>query len=335
MTADGPHSRIDNNQEKSVESRTGKSAILLLTHLDNRWVFRQFSKLIKECSDRFDVFFLCDNSTGRFDRFNKDKRFFLFSIEDLAGLDYPGKVSSGRLRGPHQNDRHHQRFNFDPGNVDLPVLLFFRDHPQYARYWVVEYDVRFSGGWDMFFSAFEASPADLLGTTLTRYDETPDWHHWPTLDLAGKPGRKEQFLRGFFPIYRLSRRALERLDSDYRNGVQGHFECLVPTLLALAGMTIEDIGGDGAYVRPGNRNRFYRNSPHRASLAPGTFVFRPVMDRPGAEPGKLWHPVRPSPVWTTVLHRSKRALLGTARRIARPAPVPVEPRIGDPDPPFA
>lgn len=318
-----------------MESSENRTVILLLTHLKDRRIAQQFAKVNQECFGKFDVFFLCDNSSRTFDRFQKDEKFFLFSVEDLSRLGYPGKSSAGHLRGAHQNDRHHQRFNFDPGNVELPLFLFFRANPQYAHYWVVEYDVRFSGGWDAFFSAFAGNGADLLGTTLSRHGQIPDWYHWPTLDLAGRPGRKEAFLRGFFPIYRLSRRALTQLDSDYRDGVKGHFECLIPTLLSLAGMTIEDIGGDGDYVQPGNRNRFYRNSPSRSSLAPGTFVFRPVMDRPGEEPGKLWHPVRYSPAWKSVLRRSKRAFLGLARRLTRPVPVPVESRIGNPDPPIA
>jgi hypothetical protein len=299
--------------------------------LNNRWIAEQFAKMSRECSGQFDVFLLCDNSKNTFDHLSKNNRIFLFTIEDLASLGYPGKSDAAHLSGGHQKDRHHQRFNFDPGNVDLPVLLFFRANPQYAHYWTVEYDVRFSGSWETFFSAFAGNQADLLGTTLSRRNQAPAWHHWPSLHLAGKPVREEQLLRGFFPVYRLSRRALAQLDGDYRDGVGGHFECLVPTVLSRAGMAIEDIGGDGAFVRPGNLNRFYRNAPHSASLAPGTFVFRPAMDRAGEEPGKLWHPVRPVPAWMAVLRRAKRAARALARHIPRPIPAPVEPRIGDSD----
>jgi hypothetical protein len=57
-----------------------------------------------------------------------------------------------------------------------------------------------------------------------------------------------------------------------------------------------DIGGDGEFVRPLNRNRFYRNTPSRGSLMPGTFVFRPVMDSPG-NGQHAWHPVKRRPFW--------------------------------------
>jgi hypothetical protein len=310
-------------------SNSKKTAILLLTHLRNRSIEQQFSKILLECSSRFDVFFLCDNTDGIFDSYRGNDRFFLFNRNRLFELGYPGKSSAENLRRTHQNDAHHQRFNFDPGNVELPVLLFFKEHPEYERFWMIEYDVRFTGPWDRFLSAFEASDADLLGTTLTRHATTPNWYHWPSLDLSGKPIGKDRYIRGFFPIYRLSRRALVQLDRDYLDGVTGHFECLIPTLLHHAGMTIEDIGGDGEFVRDGNRNRFYRNTPVRGSLTPGTFVFRPVRHRPGDEPDTLWHPVRPSPFWLVVLRRIRRLFRQLAARVPARGSAAVATTTGD------
>lgn len=325
------------SNETKVDIKNNRTAILLLTHLQEKSIVAQFSKILRDCTGHFDVFLLCDNTSRKFDRYRGDTRFFLFDASQLAELGYPGKSTIENLHGPLQSDRHHQRFNFDPGNVELPLLRFFKDYPGYDHYWTVEYDVRFTGSWDAFFSSFAASSADLLGTTLTRYDRAPDWHHWPSLDLAGRPIGKERYLRGFFPIYRLSRRALAQLDSDYRTGVKGHFECLVPTLLNHAGMSVEDIGGNGEFVRPGNRNRFYRNTPSHGSLNPGTFVFRPAMDRPGDEPDMLWHPVRHGPLWRTALRRMKQTLLQPLRRVHGHGGIataggmtPLEPRVENP-----
>ena len=292
-----------------------KTAILLLTHVNNKIIDDEFSKLARECANNFDVFLLSDNTSGLFSKHAASENRFLFDANRLLDMGYPGKSAIDNLQRSEQGDHHHKRFNFDPGNVELPVLLFFREHPEYDRYWTIEYDVRFTGTWDTFFSSFETNDADLLGTTLTRYEQIPDWFHWPSLDLRGKPIDKDQYLRGFFPIYRLSRRALEQLDRDYRDGVNGHFECLVPTLLNHAGLTVEDIGGDGEFVLSGNRNRFYRNTPACSSLAPGTFVFRPAMVRPGNEPNTLWHPVKSIPPWRAGLRRFKQAMRQVANQL--------------------
>jgi hypothetical protein len=293
--------------------------------------------IVRECSRDFDAFILCDNTNHIFDRYRADEKYFLFDLNTLMKLGYPGKTAADNLLGSLQSDHFHQRFNFNPGNVELPVPRFFKERSHYDYYWIVEYDVRFSGSWNAFFSAFAGNRSDLLGTTLTRYEKLPDWFHWQSLDLANRPVGKDRYLRGFFPIYRLSRRALAQLDSDYCEGVKGHFECLVPTLLDQAGMTIEDIGGDGDFVRPGNRNRFYRNTPTCHTLMPGTFVFRPTMDRPGDEPNTLWHPVKHSPFWRIALRRLKRALLQPLRRVrerggiaAAGAIAPLEPHVANP-----
>lgn len=289
-----------------------KSAILILTHLNNQDALETYTTVSSECSETQDVFILCDNSKKHFENRVKDDRYFLFSKENLTTLPFPGKSAPGKLESPHEADWHHQRFNFDPGNVDLPIHYFFNQFPNYAHYWVIEYDVRFSGAWRDFFSTYETSDADLIGTTMTRRTATEDWFHWPSLDLLDRKIEKRNQIRGFFPIYRLSSRALRQLDADYRSGVGGHFECLIPTLLHDAGMTIEDIGGSGEFVRPANVNRFYRNTPTAASLGPGTFVFRPVMEKPGVEPNMLWHPVRPA----LSLRARSRQRTGTLLRLA-------------------
>src|SRR5258708_43966 len=56
--------------------------------------------------------------------------------------------------------------HFDPqnfiGNVDLVPMKFFLDRPDYNYYWIVEYDVRFSGAWPALFADLSFSAADLL-----------------------------------------------------------------------------------------------------------------------------------------------------------------------------
>jgi len=299
-----------------VNQNNKKSAILILTHLNIASVFQEYFALSLKKAENTDVFILCDNTNGHFDKYRRDPRVVLFSRDDLSDLPYPGKSTPAKLEVSHEVDPHHQAFNFSPRNVDLPVLLFFRRCPDYTHYWVVEYDVRYSGAWPAFFGAHNQSDADLLGTTLFRRDQCEDWYYWPSLDLRDRRIAMHDQIRGFFPIYRLSRRALERLDADYRTGVSGHFECLIPTLLNAAGMTLEDIGGQGDFVRPTNKGRFYRNTPAAASLGPGTFVFRPVMERPGREPDMLWHPVRPGTAWRAMPRRGNALLRRLAGRVA-------------------
>jgi hypothetical protein len=114
-------------------------------------------------------------------------------------------------------------------------------------------------------------------------------------------------MRSFLPINRVSRRLLDHLDEGYRRGWSGHHETIYPTVALHRGLTVEDFGGSGPYTKPENINRFYWNtSSNHVDLAPGTFVYRPIMrTRPRKlfwplsalarrkyQPDKLWHPVK-------------------------------------------
>jgi hypothetical protein len=83
------------------------------------------------------------------------------------------------------------------------------------------------------------------------------------------------------------------MHAAYSAGWMGHYECTFPTLILRNGLGIEDIGGDGEFVLEENRGRFYSNTPGQSSLAPGTFVFRPVKTESGPGSNLLWHPIKP------------------------------------------
>jgi hypothetical protein len=290
----------------------GNTVVLVLSHLLDAHVWRMFKSIKQACEGRLDVRLLGDNTRGVFNRHSRNPCFSLFERVDLERLGYPGKSHISYLKVPAK--KKHQDRNFTMGNTELPLLRFYRHNPNYDRYWIVEYDVRYTGSWLQFFSYFDGYHAALLTTSVVRYEETPTWPWWSSMVLADATIEKRDFLRGFFPVYRLSNEALSQLDRDYRKGSRGHYECLVPTLLGRAGLEIEDIGGDGRFVRAANVNRFYRNRPANHNFAPGTFVFRPRMYRPGDEPDKLWHPVKHRSLWQSAKLHARRRLRRIFRR---------------------
>lgn len=240
----------------------------------------EYRRLDQELSARHDVFFAYDDSRRRFDPTHPDtpRVPWRFTHDQLFDLGYPRK---GRNR------------RFHPGNMDLVLLRFFRERPSFDFYWLIEHDVRFTGRWTTLVDDARPAEPDLVGTTLCTRQSAPDWRFWYTLDTpAGVDAHAHEMVRGFFPVLRLSRRALEILDAAYRRGWTGHCEGAVPTILHAHGLRLEDLGGDGPFVRAGNVNRFYTNTPADPLLSPGTFVFRPRRDRAGPIPDMLWHPVK-------------------------------------------
>ena len=209
--------------------------------------------------------------------------FFLASDARLLRLPYPTKCAPAGWR-------------INPGNADLIPLSFGYERPEFDRIWGIEYDVHYEGDWSVFFDHFEASDAALLTTTL--YRESP-WRipRPPSRSPSFQHYDEKRWIRAFLPIFRLDRRGWEAIDAAYRAGCGGHNELTWPTILDHAGLPLEDIGGDGGWVRPGNRNRFYFNTPRTFSMSPGTFVFRPPLQRAMLHrENTLWHPVKPSNV---------------------------------------
>ena len=101
-------------------------------------------------------------------------------------------------------------------------------------------------------------------------------------------------VRGFYPLFRLSNRFLRVLDQEYQRGWHGHYELTWGTIARRNGLAIEDIGGNGRYVKSHNCDMFYFNTFYTQSLSPGTFVFRPALTTVRKRENTLWHPVKPA-----------------------------------------
>ena len=239
----------------------------------------ELDRIRRECRDALEVVAVFDQTAARFpiDRIG-GRSIALTCAEVTAGLSYPGKHRS------HPG-------TFWPENIDLPLLWFFHANTGFDYYWLLEYDVRFSGHWRSFFDSFADSDSDLLATGMYDHPFRPAWSHWPS--FQGPPDVPEaDRTRATLSLYRVSRRALEVLHAAYRGGCRGHYEVTVPTVVKHAGLTLEDIGGSGAYVREGNRDRFYLNTPGAKGLAPGTFVLHEEDRLQDYIPGMLWNPFK-------------------------------------------
>lgn len=255
----------------------GLEAVCLLTHFIDDRIVGIARRLATEAGEGRDVVVLFnrtdDNNPGF--RPPADVRIFAFDEDDLRALGY-------RHKGRHIRDVDIELFSFP----------FHRAHPEYERVWVIEYDVDFTGRWSRLFDSFRGGDAALLATNIHRYIDNPGWENWGAT-RPGRPLARAELVRAFMPCSRLSRAAYQALDAAYRAGWRGHYECTVPTILATGGLVVEDIGGDGPFVRPDNRNRFYTSTTSSNDLSPGTFVFRPVRTVAGDRPDTLWHPVKP------------------------------------------
>lgn len=256
------------------------TCIVWQTHRLDDGALEEYARLENECRGFFDTAVLYDNSKSDFVQpaSYPDTRFALFDINELKQNYRLSQLSDS--------------LGVTPGNTIFPLLDFAQSH-SYAYYWLIEYDVRYTGNWREFFFYFSQSKSDLLGTTLYRHAFRPSWCWWsslktPRLSLV----RRKNWIRGLFPVMRVSDRALQIFKRGNRQGWRGHYEVCLPTLLYHRGLLIEDIGGDGEFVMGENVNRFYTNSPQVDGLGPGTFVCPPTQPITERLPNKLYHAVK-------------------------------------------
>lgn len=261
------------------ESCQQRQCVLLLAHYLQDKVLEILHALQNDCVGKYDVWLLYDNSRQDFQPslVHKDTRLFLFDLEIISGKYFMKSCDErGRIRD---------------GNASFPIMEFYHRHPDYGHYWRIEYDVRFKGNWADLFDYFSGSNSDLLTTTLYRYAFRPEWMWWKKLKTPWYV-RKVDGIRGFLPIARYSAFALDLLTRKYGKKWQGHDEAVVPTLLHHYGLTLEDIGGNGEFVDPQNRDRFYVNSPEKKGLAPGTMVCPPELPELPMAPGRIYHAIK-------------------------------------------
>jgi hypothetical protein len=261
-----------------------KQAIVYLNHAFDKTLWRGYQRIQLASRGIADVYFVLNLSSPDVPQGAQDT--FSITPAQREALGHPSR--QGTVGWWMDTSPSHTKVM--QAGIDRAVLAFRQLKPEYEYYWVVEYDVEFSGSWAVLFNAFSDNKSDLLCTNIYRHETNPTWDWWKS--LVWPLGPKPELVRGFFPFARLSAKAIDALIEAGRNGVDGIYELVWPTVLSHEGFVIEDIGGDGPFVRPENINRWYTSTLANPELAPGSFVSRPIRPRPGLKRNTLWHPVK-------------------------------------------
>ena len=247
--------------------RTRHCALFLTSTTDDR-VIRQFERLRAEARDYVDVYLVVNPS----------------SLPVVPGLNAE-ELMPRRWKAMLAN-----RYII-PGYLDMIWMPLGLMAP-YPYVWMIEFDVDYAGDWGQFFGQFKRNRADLLTTSLTRLANDPGWDHWENLSAPATVDAAD-WHRDFHPIMRLSQRFMRAYVDQMRSpDWGGHHEFTIPTLAMHLGMDVEDIGAGGLN---------YTNTPLDPDLAPGSFIYRPVIrtayfhERPETfdQPRMLYHPVKP------------------------------------------
>ena len=122
-------------------------------------------------------------------------------------------------------------------NVDSQVVALARSGMlgDSEHLWLLEYDVYCDGDLARTLRKADALDLDFAATHVERHGPgNARWEHWGALEYAT---RERERVKSFFPVVRLSRRAIAALDAAARAGRTGYCEVHVPTAVSMAGGT--------------------------------------------------------------------------------------------------
>lgn len=252
-----------------------KTALLFVTHLYNDDIRIQIEKLRDEMKGEADVFVVYQSeklTIPQIDGIN----LFPFTIDELNELEY-------RAWGCTIMD----------GNFHFVILDFFKHYPIYDNYWLIEYDVRFNGNWNTFFSFFDDRDDDFIAAHVEKVEDNPNWMRWNEIEVVGKTLTNDDKLKSFNPIYRISNKALCVVEERCRKGDRGHNEILLPTIMHLNNLKIADFGGSGRYTYKDKPDLFYVYDKTDCNDDKCTFRYRPnyIMEEMKFA-NMLYHPVK-------------------------------------------
>lgn len=178
-----------------------------------------------------------------------------------------------------------------PGHAHFPLFHYFlKRQPESEFYWIIEYDVRFTGIWSRLFDTFQDNKTDFLTAHIRSTEDEPEWPWWELVHPEKEIPEFER-LRSFNPVYRISKRALNFLHKEFKSGWRGHNEVLLISLLKHYGFTVGDINHVNSV--PNGPVKFYSSKSNtKGKLLVGTHRHKPPMKNPGFRKNRIYHPVK-------------------------------------------
>jgi hypothetical protein len=262
-----------------------RTLLIYYAHTVRESTARELARLSNEVPDSYTILVAgyCENNATLQPLGTARVGTMSLTRNDLEALPYPTRQRAANWATLRQSS-------------DLVPLYIFRTWPDYTHYWLIEYDVRYTGHWGHFFDEMDTSDADLMCPRFGRYVAGNTWQLWDTLFTGSVAFEKERRVSGFLPLARASQRMLAGVDRLCCEGWGGHPEVLWPCAAIHNAFELAQIGGRGQFTPHRWRDRFSgkvsaAGFPNRASFVDNP-PLRDTMHLAAFGENMLWHPVK-------------------------------------------
>lgn len=213
-----------------------KEAILYVTHYFDDFIIHNITKLKNELDPKkYDIYCLFNllnknyPSIEHIHALNGVNIFYYTDNDIIESLTrtYGNIVFNEWFRGP----------SITYNNAMMPVMYFYYTHHNtYQRYWYFENDCYFNGRYGDFFDLLYDTNIDYIYPyNIEGQDDFKQTINIANLDL----------IRSYNALFGLTQNALGVLNEHYKQGVHGHYEWVLPTLLCnnnlISTLTLKEI----------------------------------------------------------------------------------------------
>jgi len=270
-----------------------KNCVMFVTHTANNFIKYQIAKFMNELCDKpeYDFWILC-NSNKNVKCKIKDNVINTHIFNEHVIKDNGYKMNTYYFEHPQ---------GFYGHNFEYSFMSFYKNHPSYDFYWLIEWDVYNSGNWYDLFSYYDSNHKNVdLYTTHINYGESDGWQtNWLPLAnyiwIKSFNLTKNNKCKCFNPIDRFSNKALQVLTDSYEKGDYGFYEVAMPSILINNGLTLKAFGKSTEYSKD---NRFIDDfsDNHFEFINDVTVQYaHKYIYKHEMENGKIYHPVKSFP----------------------------------------
>lgn len=259
---------------------------LFVSHLVNDEILARFDNLRRHDNASRSTHLLINGEAAAHREAIGDRPTVYVSNEALEALPYSAKMGL-------------ERFSVVPGNPDLLILAAARRLPPTDHYLYIEYDVGYAGEWSELLDALESSNSDFIATDFRRRSGCEAWMWWAGLKVPDGVAVPDP-VATLNCLCRLSRRALDAIETGYLAGWGGHYECTIASMLEAKGLSVEDLRrhhdpafrGPMAAQKDWYERRFFRALPA-------------ISDKQAVPRGQVFHPLKvPPPIASRIVATS-------------------------------